>query len=465
MVKKTTKEARDFKNDKDVESFSIYLDNGYFFRDLIRNDPEKAIACIHKIINLNHKGVLKDYPIHTAVEASQADVLKALIEKGAKLNVQNDKGQTPLMLAVGYKDKIAEMLIKAGADLNMRDKEGRTVLHYTHDTKKIEKLIKQGADLNIMAYNDGSVLHRAVKNGDIEQASLLIEMGAQAMAKRVSDSKAPIHLARTKDMAELLLQNGADIDDLDGYKKTALHQVVKEGYKKMVDFYLSKGAKVDTRDTSGQTPFETACIEGNADIAEKLLEKGADILHEDNEGRSILFFAGSQEVVDLLVKNKLDVNHLSYDGSTPLHYIRDPKVAEALIKNGADIEKKDDKGLTPLHLAIKERRYDMARLLIKNNADIIAAYDNQNLSPLDYAENRFERGKNVSDEEKKELEALIKEMRMYASPTLLKLHDFGLAQNEADTGALKALKGHSSEITTEKEIQNIPAVAKDKELA
>jgi len=62
------------------------------------------------------------------------DIVEMLLIHGANVNAKNNKGVTPLHIAVLLGAvKIAEMLIKYGAYMNARDDEGNTPLHYvTH---------------------------------------------------------------------------------------------------------------------------------------------------------------------------------------------------------------------------------------------------------------------------------------------------------------------------------------------
>jgi ankyrin repeat protein len=54
-----------------------------------------------------------------------------LLEHGAEVNVQDDRGMSPLMLAskAGEPGVVAE-LVEAGADRNLKDKQGLTALDY-----------------------------------------------------------------------------------------------------------------------------------------------------------------------------------------------------------------------------------------------------------------------------------------------------------------------------------------------
>jgi len=59
------------------------------------------------------------------------DMIKALIEAGADMNIQSKDGQTALVVVVGAGDEeIAEMLVKAGADPDIKDALGVSARKY-----------------------------------------------------------------------------------------------------------------------------------------------------------------------------------------------------------------------------------------------------------------------------------------------------------------------------------------------
>lgn len=58
------------------------------------------------------------------------DFLDLAFKNGANPDIQNNKGQTPLMLAVNQRNKsFVEKLIEGGADVNLQDNDGNTALH------------------------------------------------------------------------------------------------------------------------------------------------------------------------------------------------------------------------------------------------------------------------------------------------------------------------------------------------
>ena len=94
-------------------------------------------------------------PLGLAAFFKRRDVVKALLDRGAKPNVPSrDQGFTPLHSAVatdaaGSEREIVSLLLEAGADPNLTSREGGTPLHtaaFTGDLEIAELLLANGAD-------------------------------------------------------------------------------------------------------------------------------------------------------------------------------------------------------------------------------------------------------------------------------------------------------------------------------
>ncbi|MEO5597999.1 MAG: ankyrin repeat domain-containing protein [Novosphingobium sp.] len=76
----------------------------------------------------NNKGTT---PLWLAVNTAFTEAAELLISKGARVNDPGPSGETPLIAAVHQKNlELVKALIKAGADVGRADNSGRTALDY-----------------------------------------------------------------------------------------------------------------------------------------------------------------------------------------------------------------------------------------------------------------------------------------------------------------------------------------------
>jgi ankyrin repeat protein len=88
--------------------------------------------------------------LHHASSSGSVGLAKLLIDKGADVNALDNKGTTPLILAVEKNSlPIAKLLLERGADVNLRDKHKKNAMSYAKGifTKKKEMIqLLQNAD-------------------------------------------------------------------------------------------------------------------------------------------------------------------------------------------------------------------------------------------------------------------------------------------------------------------------------
>ena len=68
----------------------------------------------------------KDY----ATEAEMAEGVRVLLDRGVDVNAANDSGETALHFAAQASDEIVKLLAAHGARLDVKDKNGRTPVDF-----------------------------------------------------------------------------------------------------------------------------------------------------------------------------------------------------------------------------------------------------------------------------------------------------------------------------------------------
>ena len=184
-------------------------------------------------------------------------------------------------------------------------------------------------------------IHNATARNDLEKVQALLKTSPDLVNSKDTNGCTPLHIAvqfDCKDMAELLLAHGANVDVRDDGGKTPL-------------FFTVNGGFTDTK------------------IMELLLANKANINATNNVGRTALYCATAicpKEIVEFLLVHKADVNAKNNNGDTALHsaaFRGHLDMAELLLTNKADINAKNDDGATPLRLAEGSAHKDVADVL------------------------------------------------------------------------------------------------------
>ena len=141
-----------------------------------------------------------------AVVENKPDLVKFLLEKGAKTNIKDNQGYTPLFCSALQQVnnteqqrtnsvKIAEMLLNYGADPNLGKEPPLITACLGNNFELIKLLIKYGADVNIKSYPNGTPLSCSVHSFQITE--FLISKGANVKAQdNYRDTilmRAPLH--------------------------------------------------------------------------------------------------------------------------------------------------------------------------------------------------------------------------------------------------------------------------------
>ena len=211
--------------------------------------------------------------IHQAVADGEIERVKLLISEGADVNAKDENGLTPLHHAgrEGHKE-IVELLLTHGADVNIGGADyNRTAAEFamwSNHTEIVQLLVSKGADI--------SPLYFALYMKDEAEARSLIEGGAD-VSTRTPYGTTPLDRAVAagfKDIVELLIAKGADVNAKDNWNWTPLHSAVY-GHRDIVELLITEGANVNASDGAGRTPLWYAKDEGNAEIVELLRKHGA----------------------------------------------------------------------------------------------------------------------------------------------------------------------------------------------
>lgn len=209
-------------------------------------------------------------PLHLVVLDEALDVFHQIVDHVVTFEHRDDNFATPLLLAAGTRNKITtEVLLERGAKVNVCDRLGMSPLHRCQS----DKGGVQVAEL-LLQYN---------KNG-LHYASPSFRPRPDLLNLADTAGKSALYMAcekRNKRMVRFLLDQGANADLTEKYGKTPLYMACERGDEAIVRCLLERGASPNIQGPGMQTPLLIAIeaptrMNVKISIIEALLAHGAD---------------------------------------------------------------------------------------------------------------------------------------------------------------------------------------------
>lgn len=176
-------------------------------------------------------------------DAEKVEVARYLLNQKVPVDPRNDKGQTPLHLAVETGlVSVTALLISKGADIEATDNEGNAVVHYLCDKDVCDLLRKKKANLEVLNAHQETLLHRMLArnlSGDSDLRLLRFIVKRCDLNARNCAGDTPLHVLATNPgvhhkldwLIEILLRNGADPALPDAHGETAATRALKNGHE------------------------------------------------------------------------------------------------------------------------------------------------------------------------------------------------------------------------------------------
>jgi ankyrin repeat protein len=191
------------------------------------------------------------------------------------------------MAAGSGAETIADRLIAKGADVNMKDKAGKSPLYVASAQcqKAVAKLlINHGAEVNARCDTGDTPLHAvaSVEFDPFSVANLLLAKDAFVDYRRSSPLKPVLEVDDGGiewvhgNLAEFLIEKGADVNARNESGDTPLHKAASCGHGYLIEVLLSNGANMDAKNGDGNTPLHLAIEHEQSQVVELLHGHGAE---------------------------------------------------------------------------------------------------------------------------------------------------------------------------------------------
>ena len=280
------------------------------------------------VLDENANGLL-----HLAVKHRQTAVADVLMDSNINVNNRNQRGMTPLMLAVIDNNAVlVRKLVESGARLELKNKNKETAhqlaINYRH-TELSQYLQSQSSNpipvRNLSAEKKQRIMQQSIllKQGPYKGWTPLMVAawtGDETSFKRLLNNRIDANLADTEgysvlmraawkgrlEMVKSLMDMHADINRQSRLGMTALMLAAREGHEEVVDLLIARGANVGLKDHLGNTALMFSARKGYAGLVKALCRVDAEHVNlRRKDSQTVLIIAasqGRQHVVDELLK-------------------------------------------------------------------------------------------------------------------------------------------------------------------
>ncbi len=226
---------------------------------------EQAVQELEK---LNVKFTPDDFV--QSAEKGDTKAIQLFLNAGMDCNVQSVTGVTALMAAAknGRVD-VVNKLLERKVNVDAQGKQGVTALMLAAENNQVEiakLLLKKNADPNLEDQTGWSALMKAVYQGNTSCVEALAGRSRQEINRGLLIAALTGH----KEIAKILLDNGAEVDSRADDGRTSLMLAGIKGDSDLVSLLLKAGADPTLTDKSGATAASLAMAKGHQEVASHL---------------------------------------------------------------------------------------------------------------------------------------------------------------------------------------------------
>jgi len=159
-------------------------------------------------------------------------------------------------VAAGDLEKVKAILKNFPALVSCKESGGwgETPLHKAVSEENIEMvklLLANKADVNAKDANDGTPLFDAVNKNNEELVRVLLTGKPVINASSCHGGYRPLHSAKSRKIAELLITHGADVHVKNDSGSTPMHNAAQKGITDVVECLIAHGADVNAKNQYG----------------------------------------------------------------------------------------------------------------------------------------------------------------------------------------------------------------------
>lgn len=269
-----------------------------------------------------------DSALHYAAFGKETETMKQLLSAGADVNKKNKAGHSPLHISIGKACvEAVHVLVQHGSDVNIKAEDGDTCMHDAVQQKNGQPQIMEtvlrakNADFEIANKDGFNVLQWAGLKNNVGAIRMILALNKNFVNNQTRDGFSVLHIVAANNFVDATnclvvgpINGIVNIDIGDNDRKTPLHYAVNGGHKQVIELLIAAGADVNAQDKFGNTALHLA-LNKSTSSTEPGRIMGHKQVHEV-----------TSQIICLLLESRANVTLKNGDNQTPLDLAEDPMV-------------------------------------------------------------------------------------------------------------------------------------------
>ncbi|KFD65448.1 hypothetical protein M514_03836 [Trichuris suis] len=366
--------------------------NTHILEKLIASEPEWS-----------HVDEQKFGPMHYAMACTTCGPLKVLLSHGAQFSRPNSSGDTPLHhgCIVGRAENVRCLLDHLGKSnypnldiLTRKNRKGFTALHEAVSNGHLDVvkvLCSFSCPVDVIASTVGGLkvtpLMVAAQKGYLDIAEYLIQLGADVNKRDHLKRSAIVHSALngTAHVMSLLLRCGADGGLADSSGNTAVHYAAAYGWYHCLQLLQQANVSMNATNDWQLTPMMVAFLNGQRGLVNFFTQLSNDDIGVNctsENGMTLMAIMLSEGVVEsdltylkcFLDDQGANPNLLDQYGNNAFHHLASSEMrsipaalsaADMLIRARTNVFSVNKEGLLPINVAFRHGNVSICEVLLK----------------------------------------------------------------------------------------------------
>jgi ankyrin repeat protein len=345
---------------------------------------KKIINTTDVNFDINTKDKYNNYYLTLAIAFNKIDIVKLLLEKGARVDIIDQDGHTILYNIIKFDlREILDVVLEYDKKnigvsvVKLMDANKKLSLHYAIKMKHlyaIKKLLELSSNTNTTDEYQYNSLHFAVYSRSIEICKLIVPYIINIDMTTMYGETA-LHIAcqlKQPEIISLLIENKCNINKQSfAQNYSPLEISIKELDTKSFDILMKANANVNLQNIYGETALHMSILVKNIYMFQEILKKNVDYNLWDIDGMLPLMIVFKNNLDNQFIEpliEKTNFNIQNSKGKTCLHYIVEAdlwkKYKPILIKKKMDISLKDETGKTAFDLVKPKERNQFIEMII-----------------------------------------------------------------------------------------------------